>query len=214
MARDYREDFKDKCLTCKKYDIYRSGRSYATVRGFRCDRLMGPMAMTDHCYQHDFDRMRSNSDIEEAVEWILKRGYDPRPSCYVVTAMCEILDIPYDSEYIENFKIMRDEYMCKTEDGRKQLAAYDLYGIQIADRLRKDYADEKTRLATDTKVRTIILPAYEQVNELIKCGNFGMAVYSYFQMIKTIAKHYNINYMVPVQTAEEMCQGYGEKLDK
>jgi len=212
MARDYRTQYKDKCLTCKKYDIYT--KSNATVRGFRCDRLMRPVAMSEHCYQYDFDAIRGNWEIEEAVEWILKRGYDPRPDCYVVTAMCEILDIPYDSEYIENFKIMRDEYMCKTEAGRKQLAAYDLYGIQIADRLRQDYANEKTRVATGVKVKTIILPAYEQVNELIKCNNFGMAVYTYFQMIKTIAKFYNINHMVPVQNAEAMCQECGEKLNK
>ena len=189
MARDYREEFKHNCLTCKKYDIY--SKADATVRGFRCKRLMRQMSMDEHCYQHDFDQLRSNSTIEDAVNWILRRGYDPRPDCYVTTAICEILGLPYDHEYIKNFKKLRNDHM-KIE----QIMAYDVYGVQIAQRLKSAYSNKETRSVTEKLVKDILHPSYlVEVNKLIKGENYDLALYSYFQMLGVLSERYGINYV-------------------
>ncbi|MBE6155205.1 MAG: hypothetical protein E7164_00405 [Firmicutes bacterium] len=201
MSRDYKKEFEDRCLTCKKYDIY--SKSDATVRGFRCKRLLRPVAMDSHCYQYDEDRIRSNSSIEDAVEWILRRGYDPRPDCYVTTAICEILGMPYNHEYITNFKRLRSEYMESFAEGKKLIDAYDVYGLMIAEELRKRYSNSETKEATLKAIRDVLEPGYlATVNSLIKSGNMPMAMYTYFQMINMLAMQYNIDYTFNVEQVE------------
>lgn len=194
MSRDYTREFKGHCLTCKKYEISKGDWSYSTVRGFRCKRLQRPMAFDEKCYQYDFDAVRSNRTIEEAVDWRVRRGYDPRPDCYVVTAMCEILGLPMDHEYIQNFRILRDEYMIEVPEGKEKIAAYDNYGEQLASRLTQNYANPETKETTERLVKGILLPTYEQVNELIKAGNLDMAMYVYFQMMGILSRRYGITY--------------------
>ena len=209
MSRDYREEFKENCLTCKKYDIY--SKSDATVRGFRCKRLLRQVAMDGKCYQHDFDYLRGNSTIEEAVEWIIRRGYDPRPDCYVTTAICEILGLPYDHEYITSFKKLRDEYMATFAEGKKQIAAYDVYGVQIAMKLKAAYENAETKKATEESIKKVLVPGYlEVVKELVKSGNFAMAMYTYFQMIGVLSQRYGVSYSVETineTKEEESCLG-------
>ena len=196
MARDYQTEFKDKCLTCKKYDIY--SKSDATVRGFRCKRLMRQMALDDHCYQYDCDKVRGNASIEEAVTWLLKRGYEPRYDCYITTAVCHIKGLPLDCEYVQNFRKLRDNYVAKLPNGADELVSYDIYGIQIANKLLNDYQNEETKEATKKMAEEVLFPEFiELVNNLIKAGEYETAWFIYSAMIELLSKRYNIVYYVP-----------------
>ncbi|MBQ6841293.1 MAG: hypothetical protein IJO63_04170 [Bacilli bacterium] len=212
MARDYVSEFKGHCLTCKKYEISKGDWSWSTVRGFRCKRLQRPMAFDEKCYQYDFDAVRGNRMIEEAVDWRVRRGYDPRPDCYVVTAMCEILGLPMDHEFITNFRILRDEHMINSEAGKSQIAAYDNYGEQLAERLKANFNNPETKESTEKMIRTVLLPSYEQVNELIKFGNLDMAMYVYFQMMGILSRRYGITYSPALEEQKEAHQGYAKVL--
>lgn len=206
--RDYRDEFKNNCLTCKKYDIYDKGS--ITVRGYRCKRLQRQMALDEHCYQHDFDGARGNSTLDDAVQYLLRRGYDPRPDCYVTTAICDIVGLPHDCEYILSFRQLRDEYMSSFEEGKKQIAAYDVYGQEIANRLLADYANSETKEVTEKKVREVLIPGYlDPVTSMIKNGNFAMAMYTYFQMISMLSQSYSINYVMPTEEQTLECESEG-----
>lgn len=211
MARDYRSEFKGKCLTCIKYDIY--SRGDVTVRGYRCTRLMRQVAMDEHCYQHDFDPLRSNSTIDAAVQYIKNRGYDPRPDCYVTTACCKILGLGYDHEYIINFRRLKDEYMATFPEGKRQLNAYDIYGVQIAEKIKSAYENPETREGIVTAVKDVFIPCYlEPVGRMVKSGNFEMAMYTYFRMIQMLAERYGIEYTVEQINTEVLNQDCGRKL--
>ena len=211
---DYQKEYKDHCLTCKKYDIY--SKSDATVRGYRCIHHHRPMAMDEKCSSYGFDYARSNSMIEDAIEWIGKRGYDPRPdagSCYITSIICHILGLPDNCEYLTNFRRLRDEYMVTFPEGLKQLYAYDTFGVQISMRLEKDFNTPEKREATVKMVKEILLPDYiVKVNELIKAGNFAMAMYAYVQMTMTLSNKYGINYIIPdvdVESLDKETIGHG-----
>jgi len=105
--------------------------------------------------------------------------------------------------------------MSTFEEGKKQIVAYDVYGVQIANRLLADYANPETKETTEKKVREVLIPGFlDPVNEMVKNGNFAMAMYTYFQMISTLSQSYNINYVVPTegQELELEPEGYTRKL--
>lgn len=200
--RDYRSEFKDNCLTCKKYDIYDKGS--ITVRGYRCKRLQRQMALDEHCYQHDFDQTRGNNTLDDAVSYLLRRGYDPRPDCYVTTAICDIVGLPHDCAYITSFRRMRDEYMSSFEEGKKQIAAYDIYGAQIANRLLADFNNPETKESVERQAKEVLVPDYlDRVTGMIANGNFALAMYTYFEMIGMLSKRYGINYVLPTEAVED-----------
>lgn len=196
MARDYQKEFKDRCLTCKKYDIY--CKSDATVRGFRCKRLMRQVALDDHCYQYDCDRLRGNASIEEAVTWLLKRGYEPRYDCYITTAICHIKGFSLDCSFVKNFKKLREEYVAKLPNGEEELAAYDIYGIQLANKLLAAYQNPETKDATKKLVDGALFNGFiVVVNNLIEMGKMAEAWNRYTKMIELLSMHFAVSYYVP-----------------
>lgn len=214
MSRDYKKEFKGHCLTCKNYDIYT--KSDATVRGFRCVHHHRPMAMDEKCSSYGNDITRSNQTIEDAVKWIGKRGYDPRPdkgSCYITSICCRVLGLPDDCEYLTNLRRLRDEYMVNFDEGLTHLYKYDIFGRQISEIIESEFENPKTKIKTERMVKEILEPQYLVIlNELIKCGNFACAMEAYLQMTDLLMQRYSIYEMpleVDVSTLDKQEVGHG-----
>lgn len=194
MARDYLKDFKNHCLTCEKYDIYSPKDS--TQRGYRCKRHMRPMAMDEQCSSYSMDRLRSNKTIEEAVNWRLRKGYDPSPDkghWYVTSMICRILGYPQDCEYMQAFEMMQATYMRESEEGKADLLRYEVYGPEIAWRLEEAYSNEETRSSVERLCREILEPDYlALILGLIRANNLECAVLAYKQMIDMLASRYGV----------------------
>ncbi len=200
MARDYIKDFKNHCLTCEKYDIYSRGDS--TQRGYRCKRHMRPMAMDEQCSSYSLDKIRSNSTIEEAVNWRVRKGYSPSPDrshWYVTTAICHILGYSDDCEYMKAFDEVQSTYMRDTDEGKDDLLKYEIFGPEVAWRLEEDYCSEENHRLVERLCREILEPDYlVLILGLIKAGNMECAVLAYKQMVDMLAQRYNV-YMPDLQ---------------
>jgi len=194
MARDYLSEFKGKCLTCKKYDIFSKGD--ATLRGYRCLHHMRPMAMDEECSSYGFDYTRSNRAIEEAVEWIGRRGYEPKrdsESCYITTMICKILGKSDSCEELTNLRLLRDKYMTTFDEGLKYLHTYDTFGPLISKKMEEDFNSKDKKDYTLKMVRDVLYPEYILVvNNLIKEKRFETAMLAYVQMTYLLVNKYNI----------------------
>ena len=217
MARDYLSEYKGHCLTCKNYDIH--SKVDATVRGFRCINHHRPMAMDEKCPSYGLDYTRSNYQIDEAVEWIGRRGYEPRrdsESCYVTTIICNILGMPDNCEYLTWFRKLRDEYMVNSEFGLRLLYAYDTYGVQISEALENMYNDPKTREYVQNIINYIIVPQYlNKILDNIKNGHYDIAVNEYILMSMRLGNVVGVSFQIPevdVDTLDKTTVGHGRRL--
>lgn len=216
MARDYVKDFKNHCLTCDKYDIYSRGDS--TQRGYRCKKHMRPMAMDEQCSSYSLDRIRSNSTIEDAVNWRVRKGYSPSPDrghWYVTSTICKILGYPEDCPYMEAFDLMQSTYMRQTDEGKTDLLRYEVYGPAIAWEIEAAYNDSKRRRGVERLCKEILEPDYlSLILGLVEAGNYECAVLAYKQMIDMLAQRYNV-FLEDLQYGEEdmeiMASGMGRK---
>lgn len=214
MAKDYISEYKGHCLTCKKYDIY--SKSDATIRGFRCIHHHRPMAMDESCPNHSLDYARSNYQIEEAVEWIGRRGYEPRRdagSCYITTIACKILGLPDDCKYLTYFRKLRDDYMVKFPEGLKLLYAYDIYGVQISIALENLYNNPQTKEYAEKIVKHIVVPHYfDIIASYLEQDNYEKAMNHYVIMSEMLGNIVGVKFQIPevdVNTLDKEVVGHG-----
>lgn len=191
---DYRSEYKGRCITCENYKI--NDKCDVTVKGYRCSHHHRSMAMDESCSSYEFSFLRSNSSIEEAIEYIEKRGYDPSPdssSCYITSLVCKILGYDDNCEYLTNFRDFRDNYMVNTTYGLECLCLYDIYGVEICKKLEEHYNSQHLHRKTYDIVKNIIEPDYLQVvNEDIKNGEYEKAIKEYVDMTNMLMKRYGI----------------------
>lgn len=215
MARDYISEYQGHCLTCSRYDIF--SKCDATSRGYRCIHHQRPMAMDESCSNYSIDYARSNYLIEEAVQWLGKRGYDPRrdnESCYITTIACKILGLPDDCEYLTEFRKIR-EYMKHSESGLALLHAYDVYGVQISEALNALYDDPKTREYARAIITQIIVPHYfKNILGYIKYGHYNEAIRQYVWMSERLGNIVGVKFQIPdvdVNTLDPETVGHGRR---
>lgn len=190
--RDYQKEFKGHCLTCQDYDIF--SKSDSTHRGYRCKHHHRPMAMDEKCSSYHFDAIRSNSMIDEAVKFRVKKGYSPSPDkghWYLVTTICKIVKPDQAKEFIETAREFRANLM-DTPEGQVYVANYDYYGIELTQKLLEDYINEATKIETENYVLTVLMPIFYEYNELAKNGQTLEAVKKYIQLLKLVANRYNV----------------------
>lgn len=208
--QDYQKEFKNHCLTCKNYDI--SSKSDSTQRGYRCTHHHRPMAMDEHCSSYSFAAARSNRMIDEAVEWRMRRGYTPGPDkghWYITTALCTILGLDENCEYLTNYYLLRDTYMRSTHEGREFLANYEVYGPLIAYEILGTYSDPDKKAKIEREVKEVLEPDFlVTINELIKAGRYECAMLAYMQMTDMLAQRYSV-FMADLEFEQESIDAQG-----
>lgn len=193
--QDYRSDYKNYCLTCKEYDIYSKGDS--THRGFRCKHHHRPMAFDESCSSYDFDKARGNNIIHDAVEWRVRKGYDPKPDSsywYVVSSICKILSNEYGEDqkeqtnrYLNAFKTFR-EFLLSYPNGINFLADYDINGLRLANQLLDEYAFCKKQALYF--IETELLPLLDTFANMIDYNNHQAAFKSYTRIMQCLSDEY------------------------
>lgn len=194
--RDYRKEFKDHCLTCKEYDIY--SYSDSTHRGFRCKHHHRPMAFDESCSSYDFDKVRGNNQIDDAVSFRVRKGYDPKPDSsywYVVSTICKILSIEYGedrkeqiSSYLNAFKDFR-EFAISIQSGIEFLGEYDVNGLRLANKLLDAYNENKEQ--TLLFMESELLPTMDSFAKMVSFSNYPGAMKFYTRLMASLGLKYS-----------------------
>ena len=189
---DYRNDFKGHCLTCREYDIF--CKSDATVRGYRCKHHHRPMAMDESCRDnYSFASERSNLTLEDAVKWITKRGYEPKPDnsyWYVTSTICKIASLGTNSKNMCAFQELKDYYLLLYPQGLVFLNNYDINGLLLSKILLDNYLNPKTKAKTVIIVKQDLLPRLNSFTNLMIKGNIAEAFKEYSELLQHIAYLY------------------------
>lgn len=103
---------------------------------------------------------------------------------HIVTAICEILGLSDKYECVNYLHNFRFQVLDNDPVYRDMLREYDVVGPILADNLRKDpQAKEISR----NLIKVYLLP----VLDLIKCGEYDLAVNKYLEMVNLLKAIYN-----------------------
>ena len=192
--QDYRRDFKDHCLTCKNYDIYSKGDS--THRGFRCKHYQRCMAFDESCRgNYEFDGARGNQIIEEAVDFRVRKGYDPKPDSsywYVTSTVCKIMGFGENHPYMRAFEKFEKEYMRENPRGVDFATVYDKAGIFISYLLLNDYASGKVDFIKSL-ISTNMIPELDKFTLCVNKEEYDDALDIYYNLMNRICVMYGFD---------------------
>ena len=118
--------------------------------------------------------------------------YDKRGSyhggCYITTIVCNILGFDNNCEVLTNLRKLRDNFMQKREEFKKDLYDYDTVGPQISKILADDYQETKDNRLAQSIYSNYLIPTSEQV----KNNNYYGAINTYKNMTNLLKETYNI----------------------
>lgn len=161
--------------------------------------------MVNRCGDCDF---LNYSDCKWGGEkvWCNKKGYYVRPtdpacnsytynshnygsssSCYLTTAMVDILGFEDNCEYLEILREFRNDYMKSNEEYFDLLQQYDIVGPMICESL---YNDPKRKDIASWMLENYIKKA---VN-FVKCSKFREAIAIYLEMTNNLLLIYKNHY--------------------
>ena len=193
--RDYREEYKDYCLTCEDYEIY--DKSSSTHRGFRCKRYRRPMAFDETCNYYEFDKARGNNQINDAVKFRIDKGYDPKPDSsywYIVSTIKMILKMNHEQIetdlYMNAFKSFKD-VLLHYPNGIRFLASYDINGLRLASILLDNYCYKKTKEETVSFVKESLLPILNSFVKMVNYNNYPGALKVYTRLMNELSMQFN-----------------------
>ena len=188
---DYRKEFKERCLTCVDYEIY--DKDYSTHRGFRCKRYRRPMAFDEKCYYYQFNEARGNNIIHDAVEWRVRKGYDPKPDSsywYIVSTISTILRMNHEQidtdVYMNAFKTFKD-VLLQYPNGIRFLARYDINGLRLASILLDNYCIRTTQQETVFFVKDSLLPLLDSFVNMVNYNNHPGALKVYTKLMNELS---------------------------
>ena len=125
------DTLKGRCATCRFFDY---NDINGEKQGARCYHHFD-QPFDESCPKYDRTYL-SDSAIVEGLERI------ERKSRYIVTAVCELLGLPEDSQYSVLFARVYED-LIGTKDGEQLISDYEKYGIEVAQRLRpRSYYNE------------------------------------------------------------------------
>lgn len=192
---DYRKEFKERCLTCVDYEIY--DKDYSTQRGFRCKRYRRPMAFDEKCYYYQFNEARGNNIIHDAVEWRVRKGYDPKPDSsywYIVSTVSMILKMNHEQidtdVYMDAFKSFK-EVLLQYPNGIRFLASYDINGLRLASILLDNYCIRTTQQETVSFVKDSLLPLLDSFVNMVNYNNHPGALKVYTKLMNELSMHFD-----------------------
>ncbi len=192
---DYRKEFKERCLTCVNYEIY--DKDYSTQRGFRCKRYRRPMAFDEKCYYYEFNEARGNNIIHDAVEWRVKKGYDPKPDnsyWYIVSTISTIIKINHEQIDTDNYMQAFKKFKSNLEsypNGVRFLASYDINGLRLASILLDGYCIPKTKAATIEFIKTELLPLLDTFVNMVNYNNHPGALKTYTKLMDVLSMQFD-----------------------
>ena len=151
------------------------------------------MAFDESCSSYSFDKARGNNQIDDAVSFRVKKGYDPKPDSsywYVVSTICKILSIEYGdgkneqiSSYLNAFKEFRD-FAIGIQSGINFLGEYDINGLRLANKLLDAFNEDREQ--TLHYVETEILPTMDSFAKMVSFSNYPGAMKFYTRLMASL----------------------------
>lgn len=108
-----------------------------------------------------------------------------RSSCFITTAVCEILGLSDDNIYLTSLRNFRDNYMMQSEELKKILVEYDLVGPIISICIKNDTFKRTKSLMM---LELYIKPIYNLLNN----KKYSEAIDRYIDMTHELMISYNI----------------------
>ena len=131
-----------------------------------------------------------------------KRGSYHGGPCYITTIVCNILGFDDNCEVLNNLRNLRDNFMQKREEYKKDLYDYDTIGPIIAKILADDFNETKDNTVANTIYKNYLVPTSEQVKD----NNYLGAIYTYKNMTNILKETYNI------KTNDEISKDYDQSI--
>ena len=100
--------------------------------------------------------------------------------CFITTACVEVAGLPDNCRELETMRYLRDEYLSKSEEGRKMINEYYEIAPHIVEAINKNERREE--------IYRWICEKIEDIVKLVEKGNFEEAVKSYTKMISRLKK--------------------------
>ena len=107
-------------------------------------------------------------------------------SCYLTTAMCDILGFEDDCKVLNTLRCFRDANMKTNEEYKPLLEDYDVIGPILSDKM---YDDENCKDVAKTMLKFYIKPAIEAIND----NNTKVAIKIYEDMTLDLMDHYEVD---------------------
>ena len=175
---------RGKCATCKNFSM-----SYYDINGEKqgghCS-YHGTQRFDESCPKYDRTYLDDRSVVEGLKNIEIK-------SRYLVSIVCDILNLPLDHPYREAFKSIRDKYLIDTLDGRILLEQYETYGSMLAVVIRQEYNSTDRKEVMNVINKTIV-PEFDKIMNCIIKNNIRSAILRYIVLIRKLMEKYGINY--------------------
>ena len=139
-------------------------------RGFRCTKKGIYVNPEERSCNNHFEKKNESSS-----------------TCYLTTAMCEILNEPDNCYVLETLRSFRDNVMKNDENCTPLLEEYDVIGPQICKKL---YQDEQKEVIARSMLYLRIYPAINA----IKNEKYDDAIEIYKDMTELLKEKYNVKY--------------------
>lgn len=113
------------------------------------------------------------------------QGNSNSSSCFITTAVCDILNYPDDCLELNVLRYLRDEYMIPNLENRQKLIEYYVLGPLISKKMKQD--PNKVALASNL-YKTYLKPSVE----LVLDGKYQESVSYYELMVKGLKQRYHL----------------------
>lgn len=158
------------CIDCDEYNKY-----LVENNKFYCNKMRRYVSLNERsCNTYFTKRDKNKVDVR------------PNNSCYITTAICNILGYEDDCPVLESLRSFRDNYMKNKEYCLPLLQDYDIVGPIISEKLLED---EKRIKQADRMLNIFIKEALES----IKDREYDAAVDIYVNMTEFLMDYYEID---------------------
>lgn len=154
------------------------------------------------CYRYCTAYSRDSSVAKSAREY--SKDSQKSSGCFITTALCQILSMADDNEYLTSLRNFREGYLQKNKKGLEILVQYDIVGRQISERLKNDSG--KFNFAY------ILLENYiKPVVSDIQNNKYEEAIDKYTEMTEKLIKFYHIDNTIniDINDVEPKLSGHG-----
>ena len=129
-----------------------------------------------------------------------KERYEAYSGCYITTIVCDILGFEDNCEVLTNLRKVRDKFMQKNDQYKKDLFDYDTIGPQIAKILNDDYQETKDKTVATALYTNYLVPAANEAKE----NNYTGAITIYKKMTNLLKNTFK------VKTNDELLREYDQ----
>ena len=108
-------------------------------------------------------------------------GYKPA-GCFITTMICEMLGYDDDCDLLTKIRLIRENYLKKTDEGRLLLQEYDIIGPVLSNKLSSE-----SLLYSLLLTQKYLLPCYELIND----NKFKEATNVYINMVTELKNKFS-----------------------